>query len=160
VATIKVQSIAEPSKTESDFLYTDLRLDLQLDYTRNNEFLKRKEIKDLKIDYDYAAVKNSIFNLFTTIPGQRILNPYFGLGLQKYLFNPVDEDIARLIGNDILRGLTRFEPRVRTNSIEVVADELNQEYIITLIISLLTIDPVTGFKLVGILSNSGFNFTT
>ena len=160
MATIKVQSIAEPSKTESDFLYTDLRLDLQLDYTRNNEFLKRKEIKDLKIDYDYAAVKNSIFNLFTTIPGQRILNPYFGLGLQKYLFNPVDEDIARLIGNDILRGLTRFEPRVRTNSIEVVADELNQEYIITLIISLLTIDPVTGFKLVGILSNSGFNFTT
>jgi len=88
------------------------------------------------------------------------LNPYFGLGLQKYLFNPVDEDIARLIGNDILRGITRFEPRVRTNSIEVVADELNQEYIITLIISLLTIDPVTGFKLVGILSNSGFNFTT
>jgi len=160
VATIKVQSIAEPSKTESDFLYTDLRLDLQLDYTRNNEFLKRKEVKDLKIDYDYAAVKNSIYNLFTTIPGQRILNPYFGLGLQKYLFNPVDEDIARLIGNDILRGLTRFEPRVRTNSIDVVADELNQEYIITLIISLLTIDPVTGFKMVGILSNSGFNFTT
>jgi len=160
VATIKVQSIAEPSKTESNFLYTDLRLDLQLDYTRNNEFLKRKEIRDLKIDYDYAAVRNSIYNLFTTIPGQRILNPYFGLGLQKYLFNPVDEDIARLIGNDILRGITRFEPRVRTNSIEVVADELNQEYIITLIISLLTIDPVTGFKLVGILSNSGFNFTT
>lgn len=160
MATIKVQSIAEPSKTESDFLYTDLRLDLQLDYTRNNEFLKRKEVKDLKIDYDYAAVKNSIYNLFTTIPGQRILNPYFGLGLQKYLFNPVDEDIARLIGNDILRGLTRFEPRVRTNSIDVVADELNQEYIITLIISLLTIDPVTGFKMVGILSNSGFNFTT
>ena len=160
MATIKVQSIAEPSKTESNFLYTDLRLDLQLDYTRNNEFLKRKEIRDLKIDYDYAAVRNSIYNLFTTIPGQRILNPYFGLGLQKYLFNPVDEDIARLIGNDILRGITRFEPRVRTNSIEVVADELNQEYIITLIISLLTIDPVTGFKLVGILSNSGFNFTT
>lgn len=160
MATIKVQSIAEPSKTESNFLYTDLRLDLQLDYTRNNEFLKRKEIRDLKIDYDYAAVKNSIYNLFTTIPGQRILNPYFGLGLQKYLFNPVDEDIARLIGNDVLRGITRFEPRVRTNSIEVVADELNQEYIITLTISLLTIDPVTGFKLVGILSNSGFNFTT
>lgn len=160
MATIKVQSIAEPNKTESNFLYTDLKLDLQLDFTRNNEFLKRKEIRDLKIDYDYAAVKNSIYNLFTTIPGQRILNPYFGLGLQKYLFNPVDEDIARLIGNDILRGITRFEPRVRTNSIEVVADELNQEYIITLIISLLTIDPVTGFKLVGILSNSGFNFTT
>ena len=160
MATIKVQSIAEPTKSQSNFLYTDLKLDLKLDYTRNNEFLKRKEIKDLKIDYDYAAVRNSIYNLFTTIPGQRILNPYFGLGLQKYLFNAVDEDVARLIGNDILRGLTTFEPRVRVNSIDVAADEENQQYVITLILSLLTIDPVTGFKLVGILSNNGFVYTT
>jgi len=160
VATIKVQSIAEPEKSESSFLYTDLKLDLQIDYTKNNEFLKRKEVRDLQIDYDYAAVRNSIFNLFTTIPGQRILNPEFGLGLQKYLFNPVDEDIARLIGNDILRGLNIFEPRVRANSIDVVADELEQQYTITLILTLLTIDPVTGFRLVGILSNTGFTFTT
>lgn len=159
MATIKVQSIAEPRKSSSDFTYTDLKLDLELNYTRNNEFLKRKEVKDLKIDYDYAAVRNSIFNLFNTVPGQRILNPYFGLGLQKYLFLPVDEDTARQIGNVVLRGLSDFEPRVKINGIDVAVDEVNQQYLITLVVTIITIDPVRGFRLVGLLSNTGFNFT-
>lgn len=160
MATIKLQSVAEPKKAKSNFTYTDLKLDLALDYTKNNEFLKRKEVKDLKIDYDYAAVRNSIFNIFTTIPGQKILNPYFGLGLQKYLFLPVNEDTARSIGNEILRGLSTFEPRIRVENINVAVDETNQQYVITLIVSIITIEPVSGFKFVGILSNSGFNFIT
>lgn len=159
MATIKVQSLAEPKKAKSDFSYTDLKLDLEIDYTQNNEFLKRKEIRDLKIDYDYAAIRNSIFNLFTTIPGQRILNPYYGLELQKYLFLPVDEIRARLVGNEVLRGLSIFEPRIKVNGIEVSADIINQQYVITLIVSAITINPTTGFRLVGLLSNSGFTFT-
>jgi len=158
VATIKVQSLAEPKKASSNFTYTDLMLDLKVDYTQNNEFLKNKEIKDLKIDYDYAAVRNSIFNLFNTIPGQRILNPYYGLNLQKYLFYVADEIRARLIGNEILNGISTFEPRIKINNIDVAVDTLNQQYVITLIVSIVSIDPTTGFKFVGLLSNSGFNF--
>jgi hypothetical protein len=52
VATIKIQSIAKPEQSTSKFTYTDLLLDLKIDYTKNNEFLRRKEIKDLQIDYD------------------------------------------------------------------------------------------------------------
>lgn len=157
MATIKVQSIQQPEKAKSNFTYTDLLLDLELDFTKSNEFLKRKEIKDLKIDYDYAAIRNSIFNIFTTIPGQRILNPTFGLGLQKYLFLPVNEDTGLAIGNDILRGISTFEPRVRMESINVASDEVNQQYVVTLILTMLSIDPIS-FKLVGVLSNTGFNF--
>lgn len=158
MATIKVASIAEPSKSNSDFTYTDLKLDLEFDYTKNNEFLKRKEIKDLKIDYDYAAVRNSIFNLFTTTPGQRILNPLFGLNLQKYLFLPISETVGRSIGNEILNGINTFEPRVRVRSINVESDETNQQYVITLILNLITLDTSSSFKLVGTLSTSGFFF--
>ena len=157
MATIKVQSIKQPTKAKSAFTYTDLRLDLELDFTKSNEFLKKKEIKDLKISYDYAAVRNSIFNLFTTIPGQRILNPTFGLGIQKYLFLPVNEDTALIIGNDILRGISTFEPRIRVDSINVSVDETNQQYLLTLVLTILAVDP-TSFKLVGVLSNTGFNF--
>ena len=158
MATIKVESIAEPSKSKSKYTYTDLELDLQFDYTRNNEFLKRKEVRDLKIDYDYAAVKNSIFNLFNTVPGQRILNPTFGLNLQKFLFNPISEAIGYSIGNEILDGINKFEPRVRVKTINVQSDEVNQQYNITLIITMITIDTSSSFKLVGTLSNSGFFF--
>lgn len=158
MATIKVQSIKKPEDSTSTFTYTDLLLDLELDYTQNNEFLRRKEIKDLKIDYDYAAVRNSIFNLFTTIPGQKILNPFFGLDLQRYLFLPVTENNAYDIGNIILKGISTFEPRVRVQNINVAPNEVNQQYVITLILSIVTIDPTTSFRLVGVLSNTGFTF--
>ena len=158
MATIKIESIAEPSKSTSKYTYTDLGLDLQFDYTRNNEFLKRKEVRDLKIDYDYAAVRKSIFNLFNTIPGQRILNPTFGLNLQRYLFTPTSEAVGYSIGNEILDGINKFEPRVRVKTVNVQSDEVNQQYIVTLIITMVTIDTSSSFKLVGTLSNSGFFF--
>lgn len=158
MATIKVESIAEPGKTSSDFTYTDLKLDLEFDYTRSNEFLKRKEVRDLKIDYDYAAIRNSIFNLFTTIPGQRILNPNFGLNLQRYLFLPINENVARSIGYEILQGINTFEPRVRVQNIDVKIDEVNQQYLVTLIVAMITLETSSSFKFVGTLSNSGFFF--
>lgn len=158
MATIKIESVAQQERTNSDFTYTDLKLDLEFDYTKNNELLKRKEIKDIKIDYDYSAVRNSIFNLLNTVPGQRILNPFFGVNLQKYLFNRVTEIQALNIGNDILSAISKFEPRVTVQNINVAVDEVNQQYIVTLILGLVTIDTTTSFRLVGTLSNSGFFF--
>lgn len=158
MATIKVESVAQPDKSTSDFTYTDLKLDLEFDFTRNNEFLKRKEVKDLKIDYDYSAIRNSIFNLFNTIPGQKILNPYFGLNLQQYLFLPVSETIGYSIGQEILKGINTFEPRVRVQAVEVSSDEINQQYIVSLTVAMITIDTSNSFKLVGTLSNTGFYF--
>jgi len=157
VANINIKTLEQPVKTSSDFTYTDLKVDLELDFTKNNEFLKRKEIKDLKIDYDYAAVRNSIFNLFTTVPGQKLLNPAFGLNLPRYLFFTVSESTAYSIGNEILAGITAYEPRVAIRKINVQADETNQQYIINLILTMIGLDN-TSFELVGTLSNPGFFF--
>jgi len=158
VATIKVNSIKQLPKSNSSFTFTDLKLDIEFDYTRNNEFQKRKEVRDLILNYDYGAVRNSIFNLFNTLPGQKILNPLFGLNLVQYLFQPLDEVTANLIGNKILEGITTFEPRVNIENINVVVDEPNAQYIITLVLSIPTIKTGTSFNISGILSNSGFNF--
>jgi len=155
VANINIQTIAQPERTQSDYTYTDLKLDLQLGYTKNNEFLKRREIKDIQIDYDYAAIRNSIYNLVTTVPGQRILNPEYGLNLPKYLFLRISESVALSIGNEVLAGITAFEPRVTVQKINVIADEANQQYIVELILSMTNIDN-SSFILVGTLSNSGF----
>jgi len=158
VATIKVNSIKQPIKSNSSFTYTDLKLDIEFDYTRNNEFQKRKEVRDLIINYDYGAVKNSIFNLFNTLPGQKILNPLFGLNLVQYLFQPLNEITANQIGTKILEGISTFEPRVVLQNINVVVDEANSQYLITLIISVPSIRTDSSFSISGILSNSGFNF--
>jgi phage baseplate assembly protein W len=158
VATIKIESVAQLEKAQSNFTYTDLKLDLEFDYTKNNELLKRKEIKDIKIDYDYAAIRNSIFNLLNTVPGQRILNPYFGVNLQKYLFNRVTEIQAMNIGNDIVQAISKFEPRVVVQNVNVEVDEVNQQYNILLTLGLVGIDSTSSFRLVGTLSNSGLFF--
>jgi len=158
VATIKVNSIAQPKKPSSKFTYTDLMLDLEFSYTQNNEFLKNKEIKDLEINYDYAAIRNSIFNIITTMPGQRILNPYFGTNIDRYLFNRVSEINARSIGNEILQSISNFEPRVTVQNIDIAVDEILQSYVITLSLNIATVETASSFQLVGTLSNTGFFF--
>ena len=78
MAAIVINNLSVPSQKA---LYRDIVLDLKIDYTKNTQLEKRREIKDLQISENLGAIKNSLFNLFTTMPGQKILNPLFGLNL-------------------------------------------------------------------------------
>jgi phage baseplate assembly protein W len=155
VANITITSLKKAPKTTQGFTYSDLKLDLAFDYTRNNELLKQKEIRDIVNSYDYDAIKNSIISIFTTIPGQKILNPFFGLNLVQYLFEPVNEITAKNIAADIEYGINTFEPRITLRNIEVAYSEERQIYNILLLFTLPQINNKS-FELVGTLSNSGF----
>jgi phage baseplate assembly protein W len=155
VATIKLQTLSKPAITSSPFTYSDLHLDLRYQYLINNELNRLPEVKDIAVDYDLAAIKNSIINLFTTIPGQKILNPFFGLNLVQFIFEPCDEYTAQLIGQQIQAGITTFEPRVILTKIQVIANPDQQNYQITLVINIPTLN-TSGLQIVGTLSQSGF----
>lgn len=155
MASIKLQTLSKPTIPKSPFTYSDLHLDLVYEYNINNELKRIPQIKDVQVDYDLAAIKNSIVNLFLTIPGQKILNPYFGINLIQYVFELCDEDTARLIGQRIQYGITTFEPRVTLTKIRVVAQPDQQSYQITLVINVPTLN-TSGLQLVGTLSQSGF----
>jgi phage baseplate assembly protein W len=165
VATIKLQSVIEQSvKTTQNYTYSDLHLDFTPiynsisfgSYTQNDELLRDKEIVDVVADFDLGAIRNSLFNLFTTIPGQKILNPYFGINLMQYVFEACDEDMANIIGNQIVSGITTFEPRVTLTKVRVLADPEQQQYTVSISFNV----PVLGtsFQLEGVLSTSGFAF--
>lgn len=155
MANIKIDNLARKVKIDRNFTYSDIKLDLTFDYTTNNELLKNKQIKDSVNSLDYDAIKNSIVSLFTTIPGQKILNPYFGLNLQKYLFEPISADIAASIATEINDGIKTYEPRVSITYLNVGYSAEKQEYVINMILKVPKINN-TEFKLVGTLSNSGF----
>jgi len=155
MASIAIQSLAAPPKNTDGFTYKDLHLDLKYSYTRNNQLLKQPEIKDIVPDYDYSAIKNSIYNIFTTLPGQKVLNPAFGLNLMQYIFRPCDTTTATLIGQEIQAGLTKWEPRIKILQINVTAYTDTQTFGIVLVISVPSIGP-NSFQLAGTLSNSGF----
>lgn len=168
MASIKLNSLTEkPVKSNAGYTYNDLHLDFTPvyydppygSYTKHDELLKDPEIIDIVADYDLGAIKNSFKNLFLTIPGQKILNPLFGLNLVQYLFEPCDEDMANIIGNEIVRGVSTFEPRVSLTKVSVIAQPDFQQYNVTIVFRVPSLG-TTSFYLNGVLSTSGFIYTS
>ena len=137
--------------------YTDLEIDLKVDYTKTSPLNNFKEQKDIVADYDVNAIKNSIFNIFTTIPGQKLLNPIFGLNLLQFLFTGITPSNAKLLGDTILQGIIKFEPRVVVDKINVIQDVENQQYLIGLVLSVPSLN-ITGLQIKSTLAESGYYF--
>lgn len=154
--SIKIDSLANVAQN-NDVKYTDLRLDFEYRYTQNSEFLKRGELIDLKVDYDLNAIKNSIRNIFLTNRGEKLLNPYFGIGLTNFVFEQVSESTAKTIGDAIVDNINTFEPRVKLVKVNIIAKEEDNSYQINLIIAVPQLK-LESVNLTGILNNDGFNF--
>lgn len=61
---------------------------------------------------DVSAIFQSIDNILSTSPGERLFNPEFGSNIEDYLFEPLDEDTAMRIENEVIRAIGRWEPRI------------------------------------------------
>jgi phage baseplate assembly protein W len=133
---IKIKSLEDVAKnyTEQKFVYKDLFLDLQISRFVTPGFKESIPSNDIKTDFDLGAIKNSLLNLFNTLPGQRFLFPEYGLDLYQFLFSPVTVENGDLIGNVIYNGVRTYEPRVTPRQVKVAADPDNNQYFITIII--------------------------
>jgi len=136
-------------------IYTDLSLDLALNYTRSNELEKELQIKDIIIDKDIGAIRNAFISLLTTSPGEKILNPIFGINFGDLLFLPVNEERAGVIGGNIITNMSRFEPRIKVINLEITPVIESQEYICDFVYSIPRFNNQK-LQLKGNLSQSGF----
>ena len=103
------------------FLDTDYYVEL----AKYEQYLNKSRYKISKIN-DVAATKNSLHNIFTWTPGQRILNPNFGSRLESLLYEGITEQNKDAIVAEIKSAATTYEPRVEiidvidmTNAYEV-----------------------------------------
>lgn len=71
---------------------------------------------------DVDAIYNSLNILLRTSPGAVPGNPAFGCSLDKYLFEPIDPFIAKMIEETIRYSVALFEKRVKIKTLEVVED--------------------------------------
>lgn len=126
---IKFENSSKP-----DYYYSDLSLDLEKEYIPigKSNLTRQGGRSDIKTSFDEHAIANSLRNLFSTMPRQRLLNPNYGLNLKQFLFEQANEYTARIIARKIEQGIQRYEPRVSINFIEVVVDEENNLYDISL----------------------------
>lgn len=109
---------------QTKFIYKDLHLDIVEDITLSKSNYTKT---DIKVDYDVAAIKNAIVNIFNTKKGQRPLYPDFGISLEQYLFQPVNRQTAYLIGYDIEQGL-KLDDRIVPLQINVSILESEDGY--------------------------------
>jgi len=124
VATIRFNSKPTIVSSSSDknenvsFIYKDVHLDLK---TTNSVGSGTNVVKsrDIAVDLDIKAIKNSVRNILTTRPGLKIFNPIFGCNLENYLFEAITEFNASLLGNTLLEAIKRFEKRVNVLQINI-----------------------------------------
>lgn len=156
---IKLKSLQasnlEESSVKKGYLYKDVFFDLEPSYSYNNQLNRKEKLKDIQASYDIEAIKNSISNAFRTIPGQKILNPQFGIDIRQYLFEPVDIYTAELIRDDIERELPLAEPRITISDVVVEGNEDEQEYQIDLQINVPSLG-VRGLSIKSKLNSTGY----
>lgn len=148
MATIDLNNLIRPKQSnylknspsvvvqKATSVYTDLNLDL----TPTNSVglgLNVAKSNDIIVNTDHDAIKNSIRNIFSTRPGQKLLTPDFGSSLEKYLFEPVTDSLAKIIGNEILNAISTYEPRVDVLNIRVTPQPDLNQYSIQVIYSFL-----------------------
>ena len=145
-------------KLEEKYVYKDVKLDVKIGSTLGNYPANlpdnRTDIEDIR---DIAAIKQSIVNIFNTTPGQKLLNPYLGLNLSKFLFEPITKQTGSRIARAILAGLGQQEPRIALHNIQVLGLTEDQAYHISFIVVFpqLNNDKIN-FN--GLLTTDGFKF--
>ncbi len=71
------------------------------------------------------SVRQSIRVILTTRPGELLLHPDFGAGLDLYLNQPNTLELRQDLHDRIVESLERFEPRILVDRVDVAEDDDN-----------------------------------
>lgn len=77
------------------------------------------------------AIRNNLINFFSTNPGERVFNPFFGSGLQSLLFENIDNLTKDSIIKIIRDEANQYFPFVNVEEIQVNFQEDNNTIFIT-----------------------------
>jgi phage baseplate assembly protein W len=67
-------------------------------------------------------IREAIRIVLLTRPGERLFEPGFGAGLDRWLFEPNTASTRQLIKDRIAKSLAQWEPRIAVSSVEVEPD--------------------------------------
>lgn len=67
---------------------------------------------DVRLVGGEADVEQAIRLVLSTAPGERVMRPEFGCGIQRYAFSTVDTTTLTMIEDDVRDALHRWEPRI------------------------------------------------
>jgi len=158
MATIYIDNLVKPKEVNSptnypsketipnQHVYTDLHLDLIMGKNVGNG-LNPVNSNDIVADYDSNAIRNSLYNIFTTRKGQKLLDPNFGGNLDQYLFESINNVKAKILGDSIVQAINAYEPRISVESVQVMPLPDQNQYHVIFVYSVLNIGKTDTFKI-------------
>lgn len=71
---------------------------------------------------DAQCLREALWNVLMTAPGERMMRPSFGAGLSRWVGRPNTESTRQLIASSITAAVAKWEQRVALAGVSVVAD--------------------------------------
>lgn len=158
MGSINLKNLQNNSGSQQNYTYTDISLDLAqepFNFIIGNRTVTGSG-RDIKIAYDINAIKNSITNLFNTVPGERLLLPDYGCDLRQFVFEPVSQSTASRITRTIRHGIQAWEPRVRIVNLLIDGYEDQGYYVITLVLEVPLLGATQRLSISGTLNQQGY----
>ena len=76
---------------------------------------------DVRLVEHEEDIREAILVILRTNPGERIMRPDFGAGLDALVFEPIDQATIALARHRVERALVLFEPRIDSVSVTITA---------------------------------------
>ena len=86
------------------------------------EFQINGSVKCISAEED---IRESLYILLSTNPGERVMQPTYGCGLKAQIFEEINETAVTVMIDLVRRAILFFEPRVIVESITVESDNAN-----------------------------------
>lgn len=77
---------------------------------------------------DNDSVRDVLWNILLTSPGERLMRPEFGAGIRQFIHQPNNETTRRLIAEQAMKAIQKWEPRIQVLELRVdnSAEALNE----------------------------------
>ena len=90
--------------------------------------LTRQTDGDIQKDEDINAIVNSLNNIVATLQGSRRMLPEFATDLWNLLFEPLDVETGRMIGERMVEAIQLWDDRVDIDRVDITPDFDNNLY--------------------------------
>jgi hypothetical protein len=67
-------------------------------------------------------VRESVWIILSTAPGERVMRPDFGCGIHEFVFSPNNTRTIGLVEFQVEEALTRWEPRIDLEEVQAQSD--------------------------------------
>ena len=95
---------------------------------------------DILVLKNAQAIARSVRNLISTFPGEKFFNEEIGSDITRVTFEQFDTLTSTEIKDQIENTLTRFEPRIKLDTVEVSNDYESLEFNVTVKYSIIGLD--------------------